>query len=289
MLADVVEFLVCPLCGKDLVLIDRSLRCATKHVFDVARQGYVNLLPGDAHVGTADTLEMVEARDTLLKSGHYASIARKVAETAVSSLGENAGGCVVDVGAGTGYYLAGVLDRLPNCVGLALDISKFALRRAARAHARLGAVVCNAWDLLPVRTGAAALVLDIFAPRNPSEFRRILKPGGALIIVTPTNRHLQELIPTLDLLKVDEDKKERLDDKLGAHFAQVDAASHEESLSLSHEEIATLVWMSPSAWHTDKAALDARIRELTEPVSTTVSVVISVYRKRDVGSLVNLS
>jgi 23S rRNA (guanine745-N1)-methyltransferase len=66
-------------------------------------------------------------------------------------------GCVVDVGAGTGYYLAVVLERLTDRVGLALDVSKYALRRAARAHRRVGAVACDVWHGLPVATDSAAV------------------------------------------------------------------------------------------------------------------------------------
>ena len=63
-------------------------------------------------------------------------------------------GCVLDLGAGTGWYLARVLDRLPGRSGLALDLSRHALRRAARAHARIGAVAADAWGPLPVRDAA---------------------------------------------------------------------------------------------------------------------------------------
>src|SRR5205823_9615897 len=122
-----------------------------------------------------------------------------------------AGGLVVDLGAGTGHHTATVLDALPGRLGLALDSSTYALRRAARAHPRLGAVACDGWRRLPVRDGAAGLVLDVFAPRNGAEFRRILAPGGALLVVTPEPAHLHELVDTLGLLAVDPDKDRRLD------------------------------------------------------------------------------
>ena len=39
-----------------------------------------------------------------------------------------------------------------------------------------------------------ALILSVFAPRNPPEMARVLAPGAALVAVTPTTRHLFEQI-----------------------------------------------------------------------------------------------
>ncbi|KWX07258.1 hypothetical protein TR74_19335, partial [Carbonactinospora thermoautotrophica] len=113
MLEDVVRFLICPYCAAGLALAERTLRCRAGHTFDVARQGYVNLLPGGSRpAGSGDTAAMVAAREAFLAKGHYAPLARCVAQHA--SAGEIADdGCVVDVGAGTGYHLAEVLARLP--------------------------------------------------------------------------------------------------------------------------------------------------------------------------------
>src|SRR4051812_16813967 len=137
-LADVVPYLQCPVCAGDLAVTGSALRCTEGHAFDIARQGYANLLTGKAHLGTADTPQMVAARAAFLGAGHFAPLAGLVAERAAArAVGE---GCVLDAGAGTGHYLAAVLDRLPERPGVALDISKHALRRAARAHPRAGAL-----------------------------------------------------------------------------------------------------------------------------------------------------
>ena len=37
--------LICPICQLPLTQEGRSLRCGRNHSFDMARQGYVNLLP----------------------------------------------------------------------------------------------------------------------------------------------------------------------------------------------------------------------------------------------------
>ena len=281
MLADAVEYLACPLCGTALTLAERMLRCARGHSFDVARHGYASLLPGDVHAGTADTAAMVAARDEFLRAGHFAVIAQAVAEEAVAATTTAAaGGCVVDVGAGTGYYLAATLDRLPDRVGLALDLSRYALRRAARAHPRIAALRCDAWRALPVRDGCAAAVLTVFAPRQPAEIRRILRPDGAFILVTPTARHLAELVAPLGLLTVDERKPERLAEQFGATLMLADQHAIDTEVTLARADVAGVAAMGPSAWHTDPAMLAERISKLPDRKTVTVSVTISTYRPK---------
>lgn len=281
MLHDVVALLRCPHCGADLAPEPdgRALRCAAgRHTFDIAKQGYANLLAGDAKPGTADTADMVAAREAFLRAGHYKPIADALATEAAATVAD---GAVVDVGAGTGHYLAHVLDAAPDRVGLALDISKYALRRAAKAHPRAGAVVCDAWRPLPVRDACAALVLNVFAPRNPAELRRVLHADGTLAVVTPTAAHLAELVAALGLLRVDEDKKARLDAALAPHFVPQRAHRVGFTLTLGHDDIATVVGMGPSAWHTDPADLRARIAALPDPVGVTAEVTLSTYAPRD--------
>jgi 23S rRNA (guanine745-N1)-methyltransferase len=281
-LPDIVDLLRCPHCGADLTVDDsgRTLRCAGgRHTFDIARQGYANLLTGDAKPGTADTAAMVAARTEFLGAGHYAPIADALAAEAETAT-ETAPGAILDVDAGTGHYLATALDVAPTRLRLALDISKYALRRAAKAHPRAGAVVCDAWRPLPVRRHAAALVLNIFAPRNPAELRRVTHPDGRLAVVTPTARHLGELVETLGLLRVDDDKKTRLDTALAADFTPVRHHTVGFRMNLDHAAVGTVVGMGPSAWHTDAATLRARITALPDPVAVTAEVVLSVYAPR---------
>ena len=274
MLQDIESYLACPHCGRDLALGGRTLHCPSGHSFDLAKQGYVSLLAGDAHTGTGDTADMVAARTGFLAAGHYRPIADALAEAAVEAAPE---GLVADLGAGTGYYLAHVLDALPASPGAALDISKFALRRAARAHPRIGAVVCDAWRPLPLRDDAAALMLNVFAPRNGPEIRRTLRPGGTLLLVSPTSRHLREIVRTLGLLSVDEDKQRRIEEKLGPYLTPGERREVEFPMRLSAADVRTVVAMGPSAWHTDPAELDARLAALPDPVEVTASVTVAAY------------
>jgi 23S rRNA (guanine745-N1)-methyltransferase len=257
-----------------------ALRCGRGHSYDIAREGYANLLPGGAGSSTADTAEMVAARVAFLASGHFEPIADAVASAAAAVLAAGVPGCcVLEAGAGTGYYLARMLERAPGRAGLALDLSKHAARRSARAHPRIGAVVADTWARLPVRTGAAAVVLDVFAPRNGAEFSRVLAPGGALVVVTPTARHLRELVDALGLLTVDEDKESRTEESLSSDFVRVGSAPVEAEMLLDHEQAAALVAMGPSSRHVEHAELETLIAGLPQRTPVTLSVTVSTYHR----------
>ena len=145
-LADVVDLLRCPVCGDALGETGGALRCAAGHSFDIARQGYVNLVPG-----RADTPEMVEARDAFLRAGHFRAADRGARG------GGSAGGASARRAASSSISARArattsraVLDALPDARGIAIDASPAALRRAARAHERAAAVGADAWKPLPL-------------------------------------------------------------------------------------------------------------------------------------------
>jgi 23S rRNA (guanine745-N1)-methyltransferase len=268
-LADVVDLLRCPVCERDLEHGDGVLRCAGGHSFDIARQGYVNLVPG-----AADTVEMVEARDAFLGAGHYRRLSEALGQEAAAV---PAPGAVLDLGAGTGHHLATVLEAANGRLGLAVDASPAALRRAARSHPRAAAIGADAWKPLPVKDAVAAIVLSVFAPRNAAEMARILGPGGALIAVTPTTRHLYELVGPLGLLSVPDDKEDRLDVQLASHFTPAERRPIEHPMFLTRDEAAQIVGMGPSAWHVDEQSVAERLASLPEPLTVTASMTLCRY------------
>lgn len=267
---------MCPVCRGCLGPDGGSLRCANGHSFDVARQGYVSLLTGGMRAFSADTAPMVQARVTFLAAGHYAPLARLLAETAAALC--PAPGVVVDAGAGTGYYLAGVLDQLPDAVGLGLDASKFALRRAGRVHPRLGAAVCDIWQALPVQSGSVDVLVNVFAPRNAPEFHRVLHSGGAFVVVTPTQRHLVELRQRLRLLSVDAAKEQRLRHALAGLFREEGSQQLEYEMELTAQDAGNLVAMGPNAHHFE--ALPGGVARSGSLLRVTASFQVSVFRPR---------
>lgn len=273
MLSDVVDLLACPVCADGLRIDERVVRCAHGHTFDIAKQGYVSLLLASQPPGTADSQAMVNARADFLAAGHYAPLARALAET----VGLLAQRVVVDAGTGTGYYLATALESAPDAVGLAFDVSKHAVKRAARAHERIGAFVADVWQPLPIGDGVADVVLDVFAPRNGPEFARILRPGGALVVVTPARTHLSPLVEELGLLSVDADKENRVAQSL-RDFTEVERRAVEFEMHLTREGVAEVVGMGPSAWHAESAHLASRIAKFPEKTWTQAAFHLSTFK-----------
>jgi 23S rRNA (guanine745-N1)-methyltransferase len=250
-------------CRGALSRADRAVVCPNGHSFEVARQGYISLTLPQRRPHRGDTTGMVAAREAFLAAGFYEPIADAVVGAAFVT------GCVVELGAGTGYYLATLLDSQATSNGIALDVSRPALRRAARAHERITAVAADVWDELPLRDGCADLVLNVFAPRNGKEIARVMGAAdGELIVVTPTQRHLAELpLP----VSVDERKEERLLAELSPRLKSIARVGVEYELGLGRDDARNLIAMGPSARHAGDVELPRRL-------TVTVSVTVETFR-----------
>lgn len=260
-----------------------SLICSNGHTMNIARQGYVSLLGRDAGTHTADSAEMIAARDRFLAAGHYQPLIEALVAEA-SALAEREGpsqGAVVDLGSGTGIYMAAVLDALDGKVGIGIDNSKFAARRTAKCHDRAAAVVADIWDGVPVRDGAADLILNVFSPRNGEEMERILAPGGSIVVVTPQPGHLGELIGRFGMVSVDPDKEERLERTLGPLAEGAGSRGIEWQMKLGRDEIRDLVGMGPSAGRMEAAEMEAALQALDEETLVTAAVTITTTRSEE--------
>ena len=268
-----VALLACPVCAASLSVVDGGLGCPAGHRFDRARQGHVTLLPPGHRPPTGDSAAMVADRVAFLEAGHYAGVTAALA----ASVGRP--GTLLDLGGGTGHHLAGGLDELPDAVGVVLDSSPYAARRAARAHPRAVAVVADTWARLPVADAAVDRALVVFAPRNGPEIARVLRPDGRLVVVTPAADHLGELVGPLGLLRVDPDKAARLAASLEPHLEPLGTTLHSQRLLLDRAAVTTLVGMGPHAHHLPREAIEGAVAGLAEPVEVTLSVEIGSYRR----------
>lgn len=257
------NLVVCPMCEAHLVLGDRAAACPSGHSFDIARQGYLNLLRGPAPKN-ADTAAMVAARDRFLSTGHYEPIAAAVAARVQGSR-------LLEVGAGTGYYLAHALERNPAAIGIATDVSVAAAKRAARAHDRAASIVADTWAGLPLRSGCIESVLCVFAPRNMDEFRRVLAPGGTLLVVTPGPDHLAALRARFGLLDIDPDKDERLAAAAVDRFESLGRWGVSHTAAGTASQISDLVAMGPNAFHTGDLP--------REPMRIDIEVEVTLFRR----------
>ena len=285
MLNDIVDVLadpadLTPLRGED----DFSrLVSESGHSYDVAKQGYVTLAAGKGIGHEGDSLEMVNSRETFLSNGHFAPFVEAVSD-AVADVVERAAGdadpVVMEAGAGTGYYLAHTLDLIEGARGVGLDVSVPAAKHLAKSHPRVGAVVADVWEQLPIRTGSVHALSVVFAPRNPAEFARVLVDGGEAVMLVADQGHLDELREPLGILGVEEGKVERLIAQSEGHLAPAaEPELIEFPMLLERDAIAAQVGMSPSARHLDRDTLQARLAELPEQMRVTARAQLIRMRK----------
>jgi 23S rRNA (guanine745-N1)-methyltransferase len=218
---------------------------------------------------------MMAAREEFLGGHHFLPLVESIVELCL----EYASGArfVMEIGAGIGYYTRHVLEALPLSLGLALDLSKFATRRAARAHARLDAVITDIRERLPVNSESVDLTLNVFAPRPASELFRTLSQEGRLIVAYPAQHHLEELRRSIQMLDIDPSKDLRISRALDPFFHLLDTRLCRWEMVLQHKELAALVLMGPSARHIEASTLLRRIAELDSPLRVTGAVNLHVY------------
>jgi 23S rRNA (guanine745-N1)-methyltransferase len=181
----------CPLDGSPLLQANRTLRCHNGHAYDLAREGYVNLLPVQfkASKDPGDNREMVAARRRFLDRRYYVPIAERLREL-VGELTEP-GALVVDAGCGDGYYLD-ALAQAGGCRYSGFDISKWAVQTAAKRNPEIRwAVASN--KRLPYPAGSVDLILCLFGFPVWSSFRAAQAAGGRALLVDPGPGHLREL------------------------------------------------------------------------------------------------
>lgn len=184
---------ICPVCGGVLDWGERACQCPKGHSFDIAAQGYVNLLLVNkkSSPNPGDNAEMVAGRTRFLDSGSYAPLSDALNETVLSLCGQAPR--ILDAGCGGGYYSARLFDaldqdgRTPALFGI--DLSKPAVRHAAR-RCRGGRFAVASLFSLPLADGSADLVYNVFSPLCPPEFSRVLARGGHFVAAYPAARHL---------------------------------------------------------------------------------------------------
>jgi 23S rRNA (guanine745-N1)-methyltransferase len=261
----------CPLCFAPLNLVERSLSCSGGHQFDLAKEGYVNLMPAQHKRSKApgDNKEMMQARRTFLESGHYQQLAEHVAKLATSLT--PAKGRLLDIGCGEGYYTDQISNQLEDAECYGLDISKVAIRYAAKRFKACHFSVASS-HRLPFGDSSLDTVVRIYAPCKPEELLRVLKPGGHLITVTPAARHLFQLRELI----YDQVKLHQHTETLSG-FDPLDCTQLDTLMALSSDEAAALLQMTPFAW---KASEDTHHQlKQSELFSCEASFAIHTYQK----------
>lgn len=263
--------LLCPICGVPLAKGEKALVCPSHHSFDIARQGYVNLLPVQQKHSQdpGDTREQVLSRRAFLDTGTYAPILEALIEAARAY---GASGELLDVGCGEGYYCAG----LSQALGLPLtgvDISKEAVRAAA-ARYKGPNWLCATAAHLPVGDETVGLLTSLFALTLPEEFLRVLSPGGLYIQVVAAEDHL------LGLKRIIYDRlthKEKHTTQELPGLTRLHSQHIAFDFTLTKEQIPWLFAMTPHLFRIGKAGATRLAQAQT--LEDRASCVLNVYRK----------
>lgn len=263
--------LICPICNSRLNREDRRYCCENRHSFDIARQGYVHLLPVQQKhsMNPGDTKEQVAARRAFLDGAFYAPIVETLIKTA-KELG--AKGPVLDAGCGEGYY-SSRLAKAMDVPLLGLDISKEAVRYAAGRY-KDALWVCGTAAKLPVEAESVGLLTSLFAVTLPEEFSRVLQKDGLFFQVLAAQDHLLGLksviYPTLH-----EKEKDSTPDLPG--FERIQTVPVRFSFSVTGEQVQNLLYMTPHVYRISRDG--AQALQQTASLTDTASCVLNVYRR----------
>ena len=254
--------LICPVCALPLPWGDQASRCPQGHSFDRAREGYLNLLLSHHRrsANPGDSAEMVRARRRIFDSGALSALVELVRTEVAGLLSARVAegpAEVVDSGCGEGHLL-GALQGDFTSSPYGLDLSREAIRLAARRHAGCRWIVANTMRTIPFASDSVRLLLSVLAPRNVDEFRRILNSHGHLILVVPGPDHLVEARSVLT--EDAADYRAKADEAVALcapRFAQIQRRTLTFDHMLNSDLLQDLVQMTPLFW---RSALEAKNR-----------------------------
>ena len=260
---------ICPVCREPLLHSGNSLVCSNRHCFDISKAGYVNLLLSSSRGGHGDDKLMVKSRTDFLNRGYYEPLARCAAELAGESTGSSS--LIVDAGCGEGYY-SQIVAQSSGAALAGIDISKVAVAAAAKRCKNLCFAAASTADM-PLESLCADLILNIFSPLFPEEFRRVLKRGGKLLRVVPGEKHLWEL----KSLVYDRPYENPAPELEIPGFELLSSRRLEYSITLEdRDSILSLFKMTPYYYKTGEK--DQQKLLLAETLSTRLEFEISLYK-----------
>jgi 23S rRNA (guanine745-N1)-methyltransferase len=246
---------VCPVCGGSLQLHQsgKTYTCQNQHSFDLAKEGYLNLLPVQHKHSKepGDSKQMMTARREFLEAGFYEPMAKTVAMmiNANRTVGQNMR--LLDLGCGEGYYSRKIASYCNHHEQIALhgiDIAKFAIAAAAKKQPNARFIVASS-NWLPYTDQYFDFVLRVFAPSDDDELKRVLKSSGHLLTVTPGPRHLWQLKEFI-YAEVKEHASESL---VPQGFERLTTQRISNKITPNPKQRMALLQMTPFAWRANES------------------------------------
>ena len=266
--------LLCPVCKQDLLISEKTCSCANGHNFDIAKEGYINLLLANKKNSSmpGDNKLMVDARENFLQKGFYDKLKDLLVEliNKYKSLKCN----ILDVGCGTGYYSINIKKTrniLDNLIGI--DISKFAVKKAAKKDKSSLFITGSSFDL-PIDDNSCDVILNVFSPKANDEFKRVIKDDGILIEVMPGKDHMLELKQAM----YNEVRLNRVEFEYEG-FNLVESREIKYSMSLDKEEFMNQISMTPYFYKTNQQ--DIEKLDKIQQMNVTMNFVVAVWKKNN--------
>lgn len=265
----------CPICGGALERESGRLVCPKGHSYDLAREGYVHLLPANRKHSDnpGDDREMVQARTRFLDGGWYAPLREALCKLAVPK--EQDAPVLLDAGCGEGYYTAALSETAAKLGGriAGIDLSKAAVKKAARRCPSAEIAVASCYHL-PIPDGTVDCLINCFSPLAAEEFKRVLRPGGRFLYVVPGPRHLWEL--KCLLYEAPYENEERIETYEGFSLESVTPIETRFTLPTA-EDVQALFHMTPYTWKTPREST-ARLSSV-DRLTVTAQFRIHAFRK----------
>ena len=243
----------CPICNSNLELAGQSMICPSRHTFDIAKQGYLNLLMKKKTFDNYDKISF-QSRKIILEKGYYNHVLEVVAELLRSTESCTS---VLDVGCGEGFY-SRKLSAITGKDIVAFDISKESVQIAAKADLEhhVSWFVGDLSDL-PIADSAIDCILNIFTPANYGEFQRVLSDNGMLIKVVPGSDHLIEFRRLVrDHLRNKDFSNEQVVECFQDNFSLISRTKVSKTFELPEEDCRIFAEMTPLFFNVDKQQLD---------------------------------
>lgn len=279
------QHLICPIDGTHLSIVDGQANgpftCLNGHSFDLAKQGYINLLPVQHKKSKApgDSSAMIQARKRFLDSGIYQPVIEQLIQS-IDMLSLPTHSIILDAGCGEGYYTQQLAQHLPQAKFIGLDISKDAVKAACKRQPSSGLNVD--WIVasnsnIPLQPESIDLIICIFGFHSFSGFNKVLKPGGHILLVDPEVGHLLELRQ-----QIYEQVKQRpaydIDDaqQHGCKLLSQTGLLFNTSV-INHDQIQDLLLMTP---HLFRASKQGKTRALAlKSINLTVDMLFRLLQK----------
>ena len=256
---------ICPICQSPLIQHQPSkgYYCKNKHHFDLAKEGYLNLLPVQHKKSKepGDSRAMMRSRRNFLETGFYQPLAQAIAATIDKHRSKDSPMNILDMGCGEGYYCRQIEALTIDNKELKLhgiDIAKNAIFAAAKKQPNARFIVASS-KRMPYANAYFDLLTRIYAPSNDAEVERLLKPKGLLLLVTPGPRHLWQIKEFI----YKEVKEHPTEIVLPKGFDQIESQSIRFKILPNQEQRMALLHMTPFAWRA-KGEIQNKIKQANE-------------------------